>query len=291
MLRFTPALYSDPTNLFRRKMTLILLRHFLVTTVLFVNCLIEVQGAELSGESDDWTVKFVEVRACVGCQLVREFHFVVASKNDSRNYEMSFGSNVIDDISSIAIVDSNAAIISRLGTSQVVVIYDLEQNLKLNEFNTANLKVSPNGRYLLYRQYFPRTIEGGTTIFLLDLQDTGLSDFGKQLFPQATQSASSQNGEFPPGFVNVVWDTNRSRVLFTAVDADSKIKLVIAGIFESTDICFIPLIHNSRTSQHRNAVRKIEITSESDVQVILYEVGGVETKISIRTDRACGVGL
>ena len=184
-------------------------------------------------------------------------------------------------------------------------IYDLEAERKIVEFWAAFPHMSPDNRYLVYRQFSNRRFDPRTRIVDLG-QDFGKVEvdvlnpvgFGKVVFPWAPpifgpvlDGAYGTLVTFSP-FDRVAWDMDKAVLYFTATDRTGITNLVAVALTPTPKVaCRVPLTGAMLRAEYfeEKLVRPGELSLEPPYTVVVATSSGfgVRSEHRISLDRGC----
>ena len=146
-------------------------------------------------------------------------------------------------------------------------IYDLEANRKIVEIYTMFPHLSPDRRYLIYRQFTSRGRLFKPHVKIIDLN----GDLGKLEIDDLTAFRGVGDVVFPPpppqarpelagaygttvahyDFETVAWDTKNNVFFFTAADRTNHLNLVVLSFAPSPAVvCYVPITQTTLNGEY-----------------------------------------
>ncbi len=269
----------------------------------------------LAIENADWSISEGQRLECPDC--LSGYNLIVEAVSSTRNSQYSLEiSGHLGSISDIALYDSILSVTGPLPFGgESVTVFDLVDGSKVTEFYGYYVTRSPDGRYFIYKQYYPRFGMRGhfSVVMLFDVLESREpdktflvkplpQDVGIPIYPPQ-QRIISDRGSIYKGMdyhdlSHVVFDMPSHRAIFPVDDEFNNLSIASISLWQEQfvsemELCVVPLIgatltSNYLTKESRHVVEKIEVLESSSlVDVSLFSTRGVSTNFRLNLKPAC----
>ncbi len=187
-------------------------------------------------------------------------------------------------------------------------VYNLEQDRKVVEFWASSPHLSPDNRYLVYRNWSGRQERFDPTIRLLDLSSyiTGIvegpadrQELGVVVFPRPPAADKPElYGSYghtitESWFDQVAWDMDNEVLYLTGTDRSGCLNLIAYGLAEKKIACYLPLTNSKLPTEYFDdkQLTPTGIALQSPYTVVVTTLGssfGVRSTHEISLRSACG---
>lgn len=261
--------------------------------------------------SSDWEVTYSGDTICADCLAGRAFNFEAKSVGASQEVSFTVDS-FIKSVSEIKVYKSLVTVTGELlYGGESTTVYDLGRNLEVTEFYSYRLHTSDDGRYFIYRKWFPRFGDDSDVVMMFDMEQASArtvdysqyadpSDIGNPVFPAQSLQVGPAVQYLSAGgvFLDAISISSEHRaVAFMALDSSGNITLVHVGLWGEDDnsvTCAIPLIDYTVEAEYlsdrtRYVPESLMFTSAHSIAIKFYENRGVELAIDVNLFGNCGM--
>ena len=261
------------------------------------------QADALASESNAWAVSLNGAAECLDCLTGANYSFTVRSKLTGGNGALTV-ETLAKEMTSVAVYEDVGVFVGELPSGgRSVSLYELNTGGKIAEFYSYDLHASPDGRYLIYRKFFPRfSSEASTSLMVYDLE----MEIGEQRRLFASMPPAEVGFQFhpvPPAIVpefslsSILWKPELGKAFLIVVDESGYYNLLTMPLWEDRSLadgvntCYIPFAPLTNESVHaldvkKNTVESLELVDQT-VEVELFEVNGIATSFRINYQSHC----
>lgn len=237
--------------------------------------------------------ELIDKRICVGCQEVHEYEF----SNRSSGERVVLRSNTEPAFMENFEFDQLNLFVGEIGSGVDVVFVHSDELKTSEELLMYDLSVSPDRRYLTYREFYPRNaVAPRTKIFVLDLlRGVTVVDGAIALTPNQVYPSAQPTQDF--SIEKLVWSSNLEYVIFPIVDSDGYVTMLRYNLRTSSErskLCGVPLVDASIEGEYRDIavpnvvedVQRREGSSDS-YSVKLFNNAGVSAIYEVNFSKSC----
>lgn len=286
---------------------------YLSIVLYFVIPINNIHANNIDIQSSRWKVELVDISSCENCPTKQSFRFSVVDLEKNESFEMIL-KNYTRKVKFLHLYNSRFIIVGELPyLGDIVTCYSLQDQKIIDEFYCYAFSVSSNGRYAIFKKYYPRftPMEFRTDVVLvydfsksprenrvqrgrecIDHENSGIP-----IFPM--YNAKNKIGVPNYGIDNflvyqpIAWSKKGDKVAFIAKDTTHEKLIAILAVFPErvgTINVFEKGIEQEKSVKRKNFKYKrkieiiperIEVNEKGMIKVITCERLGVKAKFEL----------
>lgn len=142
----------------------------------------------------EWEVEKKDEVKCSTCPGGKSFHFTARRQSDSRTSEFNLSSHV-SNVRKLHAFGNKAVILGEARASiGAVAVHDLATNSFTDEFFGFDFSISPSGRYLAFRRFYPRGTPADLVSDVVSVYDLGAAPDDNRLPPGRGRAGTEDVG-------------------------------------------------------------------------------------------------